>query len=56
MEQANEQVIPVIDVVVPVCNCVYLQTEVDIRSMLSELTNGVYDKHSSKQNFYCILL
>ena len=34
----------------------YLQTDVDIRRMLSKLTNGVYDKHSSKQNFLLYII
>jgi len=36
---------------------VYLQSEEHVRSTLSELTNGVYDKHCSKQKpstvYYC---
>jgi len=38
-----------VPVSVLVCNYMYLQTDVDIRSMVPKLTNGGYDKQS-KQN------
>ena len=61
LRTVGRQFICVIAVVVPasvlVCNYVYLQSEEHVRSTLSELTNGVYDKHCSKQKpstvYYC---